>query len=93
MGLKTEPRRIIKDPAGGPAEVRSADFGADDRVIDPVCFGSVHCDGLFRLTSRGSAYQFCSESCRQAFLADPDWYVASAFRSGGLGYPCIWILL
>src|SRR5690348_2783768 len=53
-----------------------------DGVTDPVCSMSVHPrDKTPHVEYRGHDYYFCSEACRQKFLAEPDTYAGGEAAS------------
>jgi starch phosphorylase len=45
---------------------------------DPVCGMLVRPGGEFKATHKGEQFDFCSDFCRRAFLADPDRYAEKA---------------
>jgi len=47
----------------------------DTKHTDPVCGMQVAEDGQHRHTHEGTEYLFCSGSCREKFIADPDKYL------------------
>lgn len=47
----------------------------DEKVIDPVCGMEIRpVDAAATEEHDGRTFYFCSESCHQAFLADPHRY-------------------
>ncbi|MEP6650940.1 MAG: YHS domain-containing protein, partial [Lapillicoccus sp.] len=54
---------------------RAAHLGTTNRTtVDPVCGMTVAVDGDIRTKRDGRPVVFCSTSCRDRFLADPDRY-------------------
>ena len=48
------------------------------KEIDPVCGMEVtEADAAARVEWAGQTFLFCSETCRDEFLADPDEYVGA----------------
>ena len=48
------------------------------RMVDPVCGMAVSDASYFHLKRNGVQYAFCSEGCRDEFMAHPDRYVDKA---------------
>jgi P-type Cu+ transporter len=64
-------------------QVREAKTTHGDVTTDPVCGMSVDRSGPIKAEHEGRSYTFCSESCRERFLADPDRYTREADLAGG----------
>ncbi len=45
---------------------------------DPVCGMAAHAEEGFVVIHQGKAYAFCSDLCKQTFLADPEKYAGAA---------------
>ena len=48
---------------------------------DPVCGMTVPEDAEVQASHREVVYRFCSEGCREKFLADPERYVEGSARN------------
>jgi len=55
---------------------------------DPVCGMEVDTASALKTELNGKMYYFCSESCRQKFLASPNDYVKKAGSAGGCCCGC-----
>jgi adenylate cyclase len=73
------PRRLkgIPDPICL-IEVRRRSAEQSDRETDPVCGMLLHSDDIAtEVTWHGNIFAFCSEVCRQAFIGEPERFVAA----------------
>jgi protein SCO1/2 len=71
----TEPAKAAAEPAEPPTEAAKAS-AAPATAVDPVCSMSVRVvDTTPRATHAGRTVFFCSELCRERFLAEPARYV------------------
>ena len=63
------------DPSGS----ADTELPADGMAIDPVCGMTVTIEGAeHRAEHDGASHYFCSASCQQKFLADPEMYLSGA---------------
>ena len=72
FGLKglRDPIRLVEVGWRGP-EV--------DRETDPMCGLLLHADDVVtRTTWRGTTYAFCCDLCQEAFMENPDRFVAAS---------------
>jgi YHS domain-containing protein len=46
------------------------------KMIDPVCKMEVDSSTNLRVNYQGKTYYFCSLSCKDLFLSQPDKYIA-----------------
>ncbi|GLQ57853.1 hypothetical protein GCM10010862_51120 [Devosia nitrariae] len=69
-----------------------ANEGAGDVTKDPVCGMTVNPDTAeHKATYRGTTYHFCSQACRDKFMADPDRYLESTAAPPQVAQPgTIW---
>ncbi len=61
----------------GDADVEATSVDAVTGYMDPVCQMKVSPDASIRHTHEGVTYGFCSETCKEAFVAAPASYLAA----------------
>ena len=55
---------------------------------DPVCGMDVATNKAVKSYHQGTAYYFCSESCKKTFESNKDAYVPATDRGGHMGHGC-----
>jgi len=62
--------------------------GASPSVTDPVCGMTVPADAPRTAEHAGQTYRFCSDGCRDKFVADPERYLSDDAPGAGDGHGC-----